>query len=346
MRFSGITKETLEPVTTTLSDVQSHLLELFQPAHKVVLVGQSLNSDFKAIKLMHPYIVDTSVIFSHYHDKPYKPSLKRLAMKYLKREIQRGQHVNKMGHDSIEDALACLDLVKLKLEKGLAFGSAEASTESIFSRLERGHASQGNRHKLCWGAVVDYGNPSMLYPHAKRKIACQNDDDVVNGIGEVLDWRPELQQPVGADPRAILAGDGEISFVWARLRELEVLRGWDTSNRQQKASGDPSPFPPMPLPSPDPPAQVLAEKVAETVARLNSIYNKLPSNTAFIVYSGVGDPREMSRLRALHQRFKEEYKTKKWDELSVKWTDDEQQALNRAIKQTKEGGLSFMTVKV
>jgi len=234
----------------------------------------------------------------------------------------------------------------LKLEKGLAFGSIEASTESIFSRLERGHASQGNRHKLCWGAVVDYGNPSMLYTHAKRIIACQNDDDVVNGVREVLGWRPELQQPVGTDPRAILAEDGEISFVWARLRELEVLRQWDTSNRQQKAPDDPSSFPPIPLVAPDPPAQALAEKVAETVARLHSIYNGLPPNTAFIVYSGTGDPREMSRLRALLQRFKEEYKFKKWDDLSVKWTDDEQQALNRAIKVTKEGGLSFMTVKV
>lgn len=327
--------------------MQSHLLKLFQPAHKVILVGQSLNSDLKALKLLHPYIVDTSVIFGHHNGRPYKPSLKWLAMRYLKREIQRGQHVNfsthkmESGHDSVEDALACIDLVKLKLEKGLAFGNAEASTESIFSRLERGHSSQGNRHKLCWGAVVDYGNPSMLYCHAKRNIACQNDDDVVNGIREVLGWRPKLQLPVGADPRAILAEDGEISFVWARLRELEALRGWDTLNRQQKAS-----LHPMPLASPDPPAQVLAEKVTETVARLNSIYNELPPNTAFIVYSGTGDPREMSRLRALLQRFKEEYKVKKWDELSVKWTDDEQQALNRAIKRTKEGGLSFMTVKV
>ena len=301
---------------------------------------------------MHPYIVDTSLIFSHPHGRPYKSSLKTLAMKYLKREIQRGGHVNlsthKMepGHDSIEDALACIDLVKLKLEKGLEFGNAEPLTESIFSRLERGHSSQGNRHKLCWSAVVDHGNPSMLYPHAKRNIACQSDDDVVNGVREVLGWRPKLQQPVGADPRVILAEDGEISFVWARLRELEVLRGWDTQNRQQKASDDPFPLPPIPLVSPDPPAQVLAEKVAETVARLHSIYNGLPLNTAFIVYSGTGDPREMSRLRALQRRFREEYKIKKWDELSVKWTDDEQQALNMAIKQTKEGGLSFMTVKV
>ena len=102
--------------------MQSHLLNLFQPAHKIVLVGQSLNSDLKAIKFMHPYIIDTSLIFDHSRGGIYRPSLKWLATKHLKREIQRGQHKKKAGHDSIEDALACIDLVKLKLEKGLAFG--------------------------------------------------------------------------------------------------------------------------------------------------------------------------------------------------------------------------------
>lgn len=108
--------------------MQSHLLKLFQPAHKIILVGQSLNSDLKAIKLMHPYVIDTSLIFDHKRGKPYRPSLKWLAIKYLKREIQLGRNVNlpshkkKSGHDSKEDALACIDLVKLKLEKGLAFG--------------------------------------------------------------------------------------------------------------------------------------------------------------------------------------------------------------------------------
>ena len=120
MRFSGITPKSLESVSTTLSDVQSHLLNLFQPAHTIILVGQSLNSDLNAIKLMHPYIIDTALIFDHKRGKPYRPSLKWLAIKYLQRDIQRGR--KKAGHDSTEDALACIDLVKIKLEKGLAFG--------------------------------------------------------------------------------------------------------------------------------------------------------------------------------------------------------------------------------
>ncbi|KAI5809770.1 RNA exonuclease 4 [Peziza echinospora] len=364
-QFSGITKVKLESITTTLADVQAHLLELFTPAHKVILIGQSLNSDLNALKLMHPYIIDTSLLYEHPRGRPYKASLKWLTYKYLKREIQKGTHLNPLtqktepGHDSIEDALACLDLVKLKLEKGLAFGNNEVKTESLFTRLERGHASQGNRHKLCWSAVVDHGNPSMVYGGvAKKVVACTTDREVVEGVKHVLGWKPEqLPQDPNIDPRARLAADGEVSFVWARLRELEMARGWDgnANKRQQQLQQEKqqdtdipslaSDLPTLPTAPKDPPPAVLAEKVAETVARLKEMYASLPPNTAFIVYSGTGDPREMGRLNALQRRFREEYKTNNWDQLTVKWTDDEQQALNAAIKRTREGGLSFMTVK-
>ena len=52
----------LEGVTTTLSDVQQILRKLLPP--DAILVGQSLNSDLHTLKMMHPYIIDTSVIFN------------------------------------------------------------------------------------------------------------------------------------------------------------------------------------------------------------------------------------------------------------------------------------------
>src|SRR5437762_11607315 len=118
-------------VTTTLEDIQQRLLEILHP--KVILLGHSLNSDLKALKMTHPFIVDTSIIYPHPRGPPLKSSLKFLSQKYLGKEIQKGE----TGHDSIEDARTVLDLVKQKCEKGEGWGTSDASNESIFRRLSR-----------------------------------------------------------------------------------------------------------------------------------------------------------------------------------------------------------------
>lgn len=61
-RYSGITEEMLNNVTVTLHNVQQTLRTIL-PAD-AILVGQSLNSDLHTLKMMHPYIIDTSVIFN------------------------------------------------------------------------------------------------------------------------------------------------------------------------------------------------------------------------------------------------------------------------------------------
>ncbi|KAJ2966908.1 hypothetical protein NUW58_g10558 [Xylaria curta] len=111
-RFSGITEEMLAPITTTLSDIQTKLLNILTP--RSILIGHSLESDLKALQLTHPFIVDTSILFPHHRGPPLKNSLKFLAQRFLKREIQNRSN----GHDSIEDAKACLDLVKAKTYSG------------------------------------------------------------------------------------------------------------------------------------------------------------------------------------------------------------------------------------
>jgi RNA exonuclease 1 len=46
----------------------------------------------------------------------------------------------------------------------------------------------------------------------------------------------------------------------------------------------------------------------------------------------------------MQSTFKREYKVKKWDQLSVKWTDTEEQALRRAVAGAREG-VAFVGVK-
>ena len=48
-RFSGITEEDLEDVTTTIREVQAVLLSLFTA--QTILIGHSLESDLSALKV-------------------------------------------------------------------------------------------------------------------------------------------------------------------------------------------------------------------------------------------------------------------------------------------------------
>ncbi|XP_032684423.1 RNA exonuclease 5 [Odontomachus brunneus] len=117
-RYSGITKEMLEDVTVKLSDVQCMLRKIFPP--DAILVGQSLNSDLHTLKMMHPYIIDTSVIFNVTGDRYRKTKLQILAQQFLGETIQ----ANKAGHCSTEDSKASMKLVQLKLENSVNYGDA------------------------------------------------------------------------------------------------------------------------------------------------------------------------------------------------------------------------------
>ncbi|KAJ9224909.1 hypothetical protein DTO021C3_5916 [Paecilomyces variotii] len=343
-RFSGITKEKLDPVTTTLHDIQQKLLSILTP--RSVLVGHSLNSDLNALKLTHPFIIDTSIIYPHPRGPPLKCGLKWLTQKYLGKEIQKGM----TGHDSIEDARAVLELVKQKCEKGERWGTSDASNESIFRRLSRsvksGKVGSGEGRT---GAVVDWGSPERGFgSQATVAIGCNTDEDVVAGVNRA----------VNGDENDSSIPTGGADFTWARLRELEVLRGWcnrrpDPNNANESTSLVPPPEETTPTTSAtttgatasDPPVEILSQTVSRTVSNIAQIYDSLPSCTLFIVYSGTGDPREVGRLQSLHKKYREEFQSRKpWDELSVKWTDREEQALKKACERAREG-CGFMCVK-
>lgn len=332
-QWSGITPAMLENVTTTLSDIQKELLELITP--RTILVGHSLNSDLNAMKLTHPFIIDTGILFPHPRGPPYKQSLKWLAQKYLHREVQKGAS----GHDSVEDSKTCLDLVKQKCEKGPKWGSGDTNAESIFKRLGRTARPKSNETRT--GAVIDWGEPQRGHGgQAQLSKGCKSDEQVVEAIRTAMDGQ-------------MIAKDGATSkadFVWARLRELEIARGWwddaktpDVELIRQHALQR------LRLQSNEEDevevkGSDLGNAVSRTVNYITQIYDSLPRCTALIVYSGTGDPREIRRLQAMQQQYRREYATKNWDDLSVKWTDTEVQALSQACQDARNG-VGFIVVK-
>ena len=102
-RFSGITAEMLVDVTTTLQDVQNELRKILPP--DAILVGQSLNGDLDALQMLHPYVIDTGVIYNLTGERRRKTKLSILSQLFLGETIQDG---GKTGHDPQEDATAAM----------------------------------------------------------------------------------------------------------------------------------------------------------------------------------------------------------------------------------------------
>nr|CAD7444138.1 unnamed protein product [Timema bartmani] len=117
-RYSGITEKMLSEVTNKLSDVQKDLINLLPP--DAILVGHSLNCDLHALQMMHPYVIDTSVIYNMTGDRSRKCKLALLCDRLLHESIQSSSK----GHSPIEDSQAAMKLAQMKLANTVEFGDA------------------------------------------------------------------------------------------------------------------------------------------------------------------------------------------------------------------------------
>lgn len=133
-RFSGITKETIDSKNRwdgthqTLKDGSSiisfaELHEKVFPSligERTILVGHSLENDLFCLHLsIHPWIIDTSILYPPLFqnvlgtgDYLVKNGLRSLCTEHLGLLIQQGDGE---GHDSVEDSIACLKLLKKRL---------------------------------------------------------------------------------------------------------------------------------------------------------------------------------------------------------------------------------------
>lgn len=81
---------------------------------ETILIGHGLENDLNAMRMVHPKIVDTVLLYPHRRGLPIRMGLKVLMEQQLNRRIQvdTGE-----GHDSAEDARAAGDLVRFKIQK-------------------------------------------------------------------------------------------------------------------------------------------------------------------------------------------------------------------------------------
>ncbi|KAJ7179048.1 ribonuclease H-like domain-containing protein [Mycena filopes] len=110
-RFSGITEENYAKAVLPLSSIRASLDTLINA--DTVLIGHGLDNDLNTLRIVHHVCVDTSVLFRHSAGPPYRKALKDLAREHLGLTIQTGGGT--VGHSSVEDSIATLDLVKWHL---------------------------------------------------------------------------------------------------------------------------------------------------------------------------------------------------------------------------------------
>jgi hypothetical protein len=107
--------------TSEDGDLEPELMKVESPAaarkllfdqidQNTALIGHAVDNDLNVLRVIHPFIVDTVLLYPHPRGLPARYGLKMLTNKYLQRDIQ---HLD-TGHDSKEDAKATGELVRLK----------------------------------------------------------------------------------------------------------------------------------------------------------------------------------------------------------------------------------------
>ncbi|KAF2643942.1 hypothetical protein P280DRAFT_221619 [Massarina eburnea CBS 473.64] len=135
-RFSGVTPkqflgakpydpENPKPKRNDLRIVtpeQARELFLTHISPKTPLIAHSIENDLNVLRLVHPTIVDTVILYPTRGGLPFRHGLKMLAKTHLDLDIQQG---GSAGHDSYEDAKTTGELVRYKVAKEWKLKEAE-----------------------------------------------------------------------------------------------------------------------------------------------------------------------------------------------------------------------------
>jgi RNA exonuclease 1 len=110
--ITGITAEDIENASLSVVDIQETLQPFLSTG--TILVGHSLNRDLEVLKIDHPKVIDTALVFKYPNTRKLRrPSLNNLCKSIL------GYEVRKTGvpHDCVHDASAAMKLALAVVEK-------------------------------------------------------------------------------------------------------------------------------------------------------------------------------------------------------------------------------------
>lgn len=92
------------------------LFSLISP--ETPLIGHGLENDLNAVRIIHPTLIDTILLYPHRRGLPMRHGLRMLMETHLNKAIQVEEVDGKpVGHDSAEDARAAGELVRLKVQE-------------------------------------------------------------------------------------------------------------------------------------------------------------------------------------------------------------------------------------
>eukprot|EP01127_Copromyxa_protea_P004166 TRINITY_DN1401_c0_g1_i3.p1 TRINITY_DN1401_c0_g1~~TRINITY_DN1401_c0_g1_i3.p1 ORF type:complete len:645 (+),score=156.73 TRINITY_DN1401_c0_g1_i3:9-1943(+) len=350
-RWSGVTSETLQNVTTTLQDVQQELSQIIYS--DTILVGHSLENDLHAMKIIHEKVIDTSVLYPTSVEGK-KHALRFLSEKYLQEVIQTG------NHDPTQDAVASLKLAQLKFKNGPTFGQSD--TESLFKvTSEFSHKSVlldtvGICRQYSTGKLHSV-MPVISDEELKDKTVSQARTTDTKFIfshfhGFEKHWADQQEALADVESEDEESSDGpdvcSVTKNWLTVSELDrTPEKEEKEETEEKVEAEATPVTkPLDTNTTTADSQVTSvdsaldseaqlEKIATLADELVSeTYDALPAGSLLIIFTGNGD---LHLIKSLYKRRLEKQSCKRWR------SSDENNFL-QAIEKSRKG-LAWITIK-
>ena len=202
---NGDKAATSPPIVESPQKARELLCSFLTP--KTPLIGHAIDNDLNSVRLCHPSIIDTVLLFPHPRGMPLRLALRMLSSNYLGRIIQTG---GDRGHDSLEDAQATGDLVRFKIGErwkvlqstGWRIEGGKLVPPATARRIEASGEMEGSNEEAV-GAMVAKIFDGQLAGKKRRKKRAGNgadenteDEEVPlgNGVAAYLKHATQLRE--------------------------------------------------------------------------------------------------------------------------------------------------------